>query len=178
MIKFVTKTEYDESLYLYRTRPVRTARQAETRLAGSSRRHRACDAREHLHQRPAYQARQRAPRRRGHHRRPRDGRHRRGGRVGGAQRKDRRPRDGQCRDLLRRMLLLQARLREQLHRSRRRLGFGLPHRRRSGGVCARALCRSGVELHSRYGERRAGIVRRRYSGHGLLGGEDFGDRAR
>lgn len=32
MIKFVTKTEYDESLYLYRTRPVRTARQAETRL--------------------------------------------------------------------------------------------------------------------------------------------------
>ena len=48
-------------------------------------------------------------------------------------------------DLLRRMLLLPARLGEQLHRPRRRLGFGLPHRRRAGGACPGALCRSGTQ---------------------------------
>ena len=32
-----------------------------------------------------------------------------------------------------------------VHRPRRRLGFGLPHRRRAGGACPGALCRSGTQ---------------------------------
>lgn len=57
--------------------------------------------------------------------------------------------NGKRGDLLRRVLLLPARLGEQLHRPRRRLGFGLSHRRRAGGACPGALCRSGTQKDSR-----------------------------
>ena len=62
----------------------------------------------------------------------RDGGHR--GRSGqcGDQCETRRPGDGERGDLLRRVLFLQKRLCEQLHRSKRRLGAGLPHRRWAG----------------------------------------------
>ena len=61
----------------------------------------------------------------------------------------RRPGNGECGDLLRRMLFLPAWLGKQLHRPRRRLGAGLPHRRRTGGACPGALCRSGTQQDSR-----------------------------
>ena len=43
----------------------------------------------------------------------------------------------------------QQRLGQQLHGPRRRLGPGLPHRRRPGGVCPGALCRPGADSDSR-----------------------------
>ncbi len=63
-----------------------------------------------------------------HHRRARDGGHRRRSGQCGDQCETRRPGDGERGDLLRRVLFLQKRLCEQLHRSKRRLGAGLPHR--------------------------------------------------
>ena len=59
-----------------------------------------------------------------------------------------RPRGSQRRDFLRRMLLLPPRLRQQLHRSGRRLGTRLPHRRRPGGIRPCAPCRPRAYPHS------------------------------
>ena len=56
-----------------------------------------------------------------------------------------------------------------------RLGTRLSYRWRAGGVCACALCRSGPQPHPRQRERRAGVVRGRCAGNGILGGSDFGD---
>lgn len=50
-----------------------------------------------------------------------------------------RPRRRQRGNVLRRVLFLPQGICEQLHRPRRRLGAWLPHRRRSGGVCPRAV---------------------------------------
>ena len=125
-------------------------------LRRSARCHCARNAGQYLHQRPAYQARQRASRRTGRYRRPRNGRYRRTSRPGRHFDQARRPGNGQCRNFLRRVLFLQARVCEQLCRSGRRLGVRLPYRRRPGRVRARAPCRSGIEPYSRHGRRRAG----------------------
>ena len=166
------------SLYLYRTRKVRAAGQTEAGVGRSARCHCARNAGQYLHQRPAYQARQRASRRTGRYGRPRNGGYRRTSRPGRHFDQARRPGNGQCRNFLRRVLFLQARVCEQLCRSGRRLGVRLPYRRRPGRVRARAPCRSGIEPYSRHGRRRTGAFRRRHSGHGFLGRPDLGNRRR
>ncbi len=125
-----------ESLDLCGARQVCAAGEAQALSARPGRRHCSGDAELHLHQRPAHQARERAPGRSRRHCGPRDG-----GRCGagwqpGALCPPGRPGDGECGDLLRPVLFLQARLRQQLHRPQRGLGPGLPHRRRAGGICA------------------------------------------
>ena len=64
-----------------------------------------------VHQRPAYQVRQCVACCAWHNRWSRDGWRCGGGRLRGTQRQGRRPRDGQCRNLLRRVFLLQEWLR-------------------------------------------------------------------
>ena len=108
---------------------------------------------EYLHQRPAHQTRQRSAGRSGRHRGPRDGGSRGGGRERRVDGPSGRPRDGQRGDFLRGVLLLPARLREQLHGSAGRLGSGMPHRRRTGRIRAGSARRSGAEPHPGGGER-------------------------
>ena len=64
---------------------------------------------------------------------------------------------------------LQKRLCEQLHRSKRRLGAGLPHRRRAGRVCPGAFCGSGTEQDPGRRYRPAGAAGGRCPCHRLLG---------
>ncbi len=52
----------------------------------------------------------------------------------------RRPCDGQRGDLLWRMLFLSSWICKQLRRRAGRLGIGMPHRRRTGRICACPLC--------------------------------------
>ena len=149
----------------------------KTKAGAAARAGRHCkgDPCQHLLQRPAHQARQRAPGGARHHGRARDGGHRRRSGQCGDQCETRRPGDGERGDLLRRVLFLQKRLCEQLHRSKRRLGAGLPHRRRAGRVCPGALCGSGTEQDPGRRHRSAGAAGGRCAGHRLLGGTHFGD---
>lgn len=50
--------------------------------------------------------------------------------------------------LLWRVLFLSSWICKQLRRRAGRLGIGMPHRRRTGRICACPLCRSGVEPYS------------------------------
>ena len=63
--------------------------------------------------------------------------------------KARRSSDSECRNLLRRVLLLQEWLCEQLHRPQWRLGSGLSHRWRTSRICACTLGQSRIEPYSR-----------------------------
>ena len=62
----------------------------------------------------------------------------------------------QCGDLLRGLLLLPPRVCEQLYRSQRRLGPGLPDRWRSSRVCPGAVCRPRAHENPRWGVGSAG----------------------
>ena len=87
----------------------------------------------------------------------------------------RRPGGRQCGDLLRLLLFLPTRLGQQLHRSQRRLGPGLPHRRRAGGVCPGPLRRPGADQDPSRRDGPAGPVRGGHPGHRLLGRSDLRD---
>ena len=128
------------------------------------------DARQHLLERFAHQARKRSPRGSGRDGRPRDGGRRRGGGARGHPCQAGGSRDGQRGDVLRRMLFLQKGLCQQLHGSKRRLGARLPHRRRAGGICAGALCGSGAEQNSGRRDGSAGAAGGRCAGYRVLGG--------
>ena len=71
----------------------------------------------------------------------------------------RQPGSGECRDLLRGVLLLPSWICKQLYRPSWRVGVGLSHRWRTGRVCAGTLCRLRIDPYPRWGERRAGAFR-------------------
>ena len=106
---------------------------------------------QYLYERPSHQAWQCAACRARHYRGPRDGGSCRAGGRRGAYRQAGRPCYGKCGDLLRRMFFLPSWFCKQLYRPSRRLGARLPHRRRSGRVCACALCRQRTQPYSRWG---------------------------
>ena len=66
------------------------------------------------------------------------------------------------------MLFLPARVGQQLHRPQRRLGFGMPNRRRTGRIRARSLCRPGIKPHPRWRLRPSSAAGGRSSVHRLL----------
>ena len=114
-------------LYLRQPGAFRTDGEAPPHPSGQPGCHRARHAGQYLLQRPPHPAWKRAEGCARHHRRTRNGGCGGGNRLPRYPRKAGRPRDRQRGNLLRRVLFLPPRLGEQLHRSQRRLGAGLPH---------------------------------------------------
>ena len=161
-----------------------TRRQRTYRARGSpraaaaipNRRNCSRHALDHLHERPAYHPRRRAARHAQYGTRPRvRGRCRTGG-GGCAQPPSRRPRGRELRDLLRRVLLLRARLGQQLRG--RRLGARLLRGRLPSRARARGACGPYVRAHPPGRDRRGRPLPGRHCGHGSLGCEYRRDRAR
>ena len=162
-------------LHLSGAGEIRPAGQAKAGPAGPRGRGRPGHAGQHLHQRSAHQARLCSPGGARRHGGTRDGRRGGGDRPGRPYPPPRRPGGRQCGDLLRLLLFLPTRLGQQLHRSQRRLGPWLPHRRRAGGVCPGPLRRPGADQDPSRRDGPAGPVRGGHPGHRILGRSDLPD---
>ena len=121
-------------LHIHRERALRAHQKTCACASRPQGRNRESDTREYMHKRPAHQTRQCAACSARHNRRSRNGRDCGTDRKLGEQSQARRQGSSKCRDLLRRMLLLQTRICEQLYRSRRRLGTWLQDRWRTGAT--------------------------------------------